>query len=220
MKATNKKLLAIVMGTVLCGLVNSAFAADTADLTVKGTLLVGSCTPTLDGGGVVDYGQMPISDLSAVTANDLKAKTVNLTVSCDSAMKVGFNVTDDNASTAAGKLGPIEAANAFGLGATADKVNIGSYSLDIASVSYDGNVGDVITSTDNGTTWAKSAGDVPNTAGAVYSAAAAGTDDTPVAITTATYGVNVDAVVQDTKTLNITDDTDLDGQATFTLVYL
>ncbi|MBJ4130418.1 hypothetical protein JGD47_24060, partial [Salmonella enterica subsp. enterica serovar Derby] len=42
----------------------------------------------------------------------------------------------------------------------------------------------------------------------------------PVAFTTATFPIRVAAAIQGTDTLAITDNTTLDGQATFTLVYL
>lgn len=47
-----------------------------------------------------------------------------------------------------------------------------------------------------------------------------GDENGPVAFTTATFPIRVAAAIQGTDTLAITDNTTLDGQATFTLVYL
>ncbi|ELN2182734.1 hypothetical protein QZL24_003114, partial [Salmonella enterica subsp. enterica serovar Kentucky] len=47
-----------------------------------------------------------------------------------------------------------------------------------------------------------------------------GDENGPAAFTTATFPIRVAAAIQGTDTLAITDNTTLDGQATFTLVYL
>lgn len=220
----NKKalLVALSLAGMACGMVNAAHAADSVDLYVKGTLSLGSCTPVFDNNGTVDFGKHPVSDLSATDANDLGTKSTNLTITCsDAARPVGFTVTDDKAdSEVTAGLGAIQGAQAFGLGQTTDGVNLGSYSINVSSVSIDGTDGDVISSAD-GTTWSKpSDGLVANAGGTTWSAATAGADSAAASGSTFVYGIDVDAVLQDTTTLNITDDQNLDGQATFTLVYL
>ena len=46
------------------------------------------------------------------------------------------------------------------------------------------------------------------------------TQKTPVSLTTAVIPMSVALAIQSTDKLTITDDTALDGQATFTLIYL
>lgn len=220
----NKKnlIVALSLAGMACGMANVAHAADSVDLHVKGTLTLGSCTPVFDNNGTVDFGKHTVSDLSATGVNDLGVKSTNLTITCtDAARPVGFTVTDDKAdSEVTAGLGPVSGTQAFGLGQTTAGVNLGSYSINVSSVSVDGNVGDVISSAD-GSTWSKpSNGLVANTGDTTWSAAAAGADTVAEPGSTFVYGINVDAVLQDTATLNITDDQNLDGQATFTLVYL
>lgn len=206
---------------------NSAFAADTADLKVQGKLIMGSCTPSLSSGGVVDYGTLPIASLSDTAVNQLGDKNITLTLSCTSPTKVAWTTMDDKASSVvdtAPKVGSAvtTAANEFGLGETADHVKLGSYGLvaiyDQATV--DSAPGHLADSVDNGANWAPEAGDVYNHPDGSRLITFADTQGNPVAITTASDVLTVGASIQDTATLAITDDTPLDGQATISVKYL
>ncbi|MGR7464187.1 DUF1120 domain-containing protein [Klebsiella aerogenes] len=200
----------------------SATTTESVELKVTGVLSMGSCYPVFDNGGVVDYGKISNDALKSAVPNDLGKKSINLTVTCDNAHMVGFTITDNAAASAmTGGLGPIAGTNTFGLGQTAGGVNLGSYSITMASVTLDGTDGDVLSSADNGATWQRAAnGGLADNAGTtVWSAGAAGVAATAVAATTFVYRIDVNAVLQDSTTLAITDDTQLAGSATFTLVY-
>ncbi len=67
----NKMILA---GAVIMALAGTAQAADSVDLNVKGTLVNGSCTPSLENGGVVDFGHIPLGNLSKTETNSLGQK--------------------------------------------------------------------------------------------------------------------------------------------------
>ncbi|MBL5884001.1 DUF1120 domain-containing protein [Lelliottia aquatilis] len=206
---------------------NSAFAADTADLKVQGTLIMGSCTPSLSSGGVVDYGSLPIASLSDTAVNQLGDKDITLTLSCTSPTKVAWTTMDDKSSSVV-DTGPKVAeavtspANEFGLGETADHVKLGSYGLvaNYEKVTVDSAPGHLADSVDNGATWAAEVSDVYNHPDGSRLITFADTLGNPVEITTATDVLTVGASIQDTTTLAITDDTPLDGQATISVKYL
>ncbi|MDY3572527.1 DUF1120 domain-containing protein [Enterobacter hormaechei] len=213
----------LLSGLCLC-VSQSASAATTesVELKVTGVLSMGACYPVLDNGGVVDYGKISNHALESAAPNDLGKKSINLTVTCDNAHVAGFTITDNAAASAmTGGVGAIAGTNAFGLGQTAGGVNLGSYSITMASVTLDGTDGDVLSSSDSGASWGAAAdGGLADNAGTtVWSAGAAGVDDTAAAATAFVYGIDVNAVLQDSATLAITDDTQLAGSATFTLVY-
>ncbi|WP_436858846.1 DUF1120 domain-containing protein [Citrobacter tructae] len=226
----------ILLASTLALCVTSAFAADqTAVLKVKGTLTNAACTPELSGGGVVDYGTIRLGELSATGVNQLGQKHIDFTINCSSETKVGFQVTEDRYSSDAGIK--VEKAYAdgsnttsnmetFGAGVTAGDVKIGSWALaaDVANIMADGKTADFIKSpnwTDDGAAaWSSDTaqGKLEPTQ-VVYTASATGTVE-PVAFTTATFPLITTLAIQDTTTLAITDDTQIDGQATITLKYL
>lgn len=78
----------------------AAFAADTADLTVKGVIKPAACTPSFAGGGILDFGTISASTLSATAATALPAKDITLTVSCDAATKFGIETKDNQSGSA------------------------------------------------------------------------------------------------------------------------
>lgn len=209
---------------------HSAFAADSTDLKVQGTLIMGSCTPTLSSGGVVDYGKISLSSLSAADINQLGTKEITLTLTCKSPTKAAFAAIDDRADSVIDTK-PVtreEAApntsDEFGLGKTTGGIGIGSYALVAANQGepvVDGVAGFISFSDDNAATWKASSG------AGTYSHADGGrmitfadVDGNPVEFTAASDLLRVGAAIQDTTTLAITDDTPLDGQATISVKYL
>lgn len=214
-------LCSAIAGALTVPLTASAAPAQSVELKVTGMLSMGACYPSFDNGGVVNFGHIGSANLSDTDASDLGKRSINLTVACDNAHAAGFTITDNkSASAMTDGLGPVAGANAFGLGQTAGGVNLGAYSIAMTSVNLDGTAGDVLSSPD-GATWTAAAngGLADNSGTTIWSAGTAGVDDAAAAATTFVYGIDVNAVLQDATTLAIADDTDLDGSATFTLVY-
>ncbi|WP_333011344.1 DUF1120 domain-containing protein [Kluyvera sichuanensis] len=217
-----KTVLALVLAGMATASMSSAFAADSVDLKVTGTLVVGACTPTIDNDAVVDYGDVSVADLSATAANALGAQSTNLNIDCESAMKVGFTTADDRSDsekvdTSMGNT----ATTTFGLGFTdaSNATMIGGYNVAIGAPTYDSKTGSILTSTDSGSTWSASTSATMVNAGTqIYTVGNA--LGTPVAFSSAVFPLTVNASTQDTTTLNLADDTPLDGQATITLKYL
>lgn len=212
---------------------NAAFAADTADLKVQGTLIMGSCTPSLSGGGVVDYGKISVKSLSTTDFNQLGTKEVTLSLTCDSPTKAAWTIVDDRADSAidtdpvVGNSTTTDPLGEFGLGTTSAGIKLGSYGVDAMvqpAPTVDGVSGFVGSSVDAGKTWklvdsAVSGGQATRNDGTrliSYSDASG----QPVAFTTASEVLQIGASLQNTTTLAIADDTALDGQATISVVYL
>nr|WP_275991997.1 DUF1120 domain-containing protein [Enterobacter quasiroggenkampii] len=212
--------------------VTSAFAADpSAVLKVKGTLTNAACTPVLSNGGTVDYGTINLGDLSATATNQLGQKNIDLTINCTAATKVSWNMVDDrsdsnanltvaNALVGGGSLSG--AGQTYGVGKTAGGVNIGTYALmvKVDSVTADGAAADPIYQQNATGNWTKSTnGSSQGSHIRDFTVASTGTLD-PLAFQTATFPLATSLAVQNTATLAITDDTQLDGQLTISLRYL
>lgn len=148
----------------------SVNADTTAVLKVTGQLVVGGCTPELSGGGVVDYGTIRLATLSATDVNQLGTKDVSLSISCPSATKAAWTITDDRADTHPG-ASVISIANgdmtnsivsdttmSYGVGKTTEGVKIGAFSIytDTANVTADGVKSDAISGTVDSPVWQKS----------------------------------------------------------------
>ncbi|EAA3087585.1 DUF1120 domain-containing protein [Salmonella enterica] len=237
-----KKLL--IATSVVIGLSASAQAVEsTAVLKLTGVLTNGACIPELSGGGVVDFGTKAVSDLLPTEDNQLGYQDFTLTIQCLSPTIVGWTVEDDRADSKAGvnitgdgttyngfTLNPTQTnMYGFGLGTTTGGINIGAYvmSADDKNALADGQPAKLLSGSTSYTVdsnWAVGSPLPmrPNygymyTIGSVRSETQYGQPD---AITTAVFPLRVAAAVQGTNTLAITDNTTLDGQATFTLVYL
>lgn len=222
----NKILLAAAL--FLC--VNSTFASETAVLKIKGTLTSSACTPEFSNGGVVDYGNIRLGELSSTAVNQLGQRNIDLTITCTAATKVAWNLIDDRADSNAGLTvsagtftgGVQSAANqTYGVG-KAGTVNIGSYAMfmKVNSITADGKSVDPIYQQNGSTTWAKSTdGSSQGENNRNITVALSGSVD-PLAFQTATFPLVTSLAIQNTSTLGITDDTRLDGQLTISLKYL
>ena len=225
----------ILLATALSLCVSSAFAANpTAVLQVKGTLTNAACTPVLSNGGIVDYGTIRMGDLSSTAVNQLGQKNIDLTINCTAATMVSYNMVDDRASSNANLTvenatftgdpisGPTQT---YGVGTTsgASPVNIGSFGMftNLTSVTADGVAADAIYQNFYPAgSWVKStAGSSQGQSIRDFTVASPGTL-TPLAFLTATFPLTVSLAIQDTTTLALTDDTQLDGQLTISLRYL
>ena len=72
----------------------TAALADSVDVRVIGTIVPAACTPTLSGGGTVDYGTIKAQSLNATGYTTLAEKQLDFAINCDSPTKVsigGYN---------------------------------------------------------------------------------------------------------------------------------
>lgn len=223
MKLVSKNtLLAALLAAASCG----AFAADSVDLKVIGTIIPPSCTPTLSGGGIIDFGNIPAGSLSSTAFTVLPTKSTTLTVTCDAAVKVAVGTTDNRASSVVAGTGAAmglgsESYN-YGLGAVGGK-NVGSYVISTSgagAATADGANVDDIQSVDGNVTWAAAGTGMQTPGVSTFSWAPAGTT-VPGAYATITQPLQIRAALNKKTDLpDLSQQVPLDGLATFTLTYL
>jgi type 1 fimbria pilin len=221
-----KTISALMAAAMVASVSINAQAA--IDLRVKGTIVPASCVPFLQGGGVVDYGNIAAEDLNQTSYTVLEKKEIVFNINCRSHTKVGLKAQDGKGfSQVPGILAATIGADYtdnynYGLGATADGENIGGYAVNLKPGSFNasGTPVKVITSLDKGTSWIETAtgavgqndnlGSWARTVGLIV----------PVSFVTLSGVMEVQAVINKASELTINNDVPLDGLATFELSYL
>ena len=238
MKMMQKSLLALaVMATTAL----NVQAASNVDVKVIGRIDPGTCTPTLSGGGTIDYGTMSPSTLAATGFTVLPEKQLDFGITCTAPSKVAVKVVN-------GRLGSAASLNAEGptgfantnpvvtlLGTTGPKsiaglgkvgtTNIGGYALALnaAGAQADGVAVDTVLKREGAPVWAK-----PTTRDALLMDYAIARNVTwsepgtlvPKAFTTLTGKLLVQAFINERSALDLSNTILLDGLSTLELVYL
>lgn len=226
----------LVAALLICG-IRSALAVS-VDVNISGTVIPTACTPTLSGGGVIDYGSIRANTLSADAYTVLPEMKLDFAINCDAPARVAIHAVNDRPGTMAGVteaangVAPVPAAIFGGSAGMFDGVGlgmdgttrIGGYGMHIrmSSVMADG-VG-VVTlisdSTDGSAAWNGSpAGGVYHTTPRIISWGATGST-TPTAFQTLTGSISVQAYINRASELDLSHSVNLDGQTTLELVYL
>lgn len=206
-----------LLGSLLLLSTTSAFAVDTADLRVIGTIAPTACTPTFSGGGTVDYGIIPTASLSPTINTVLAERSVSYTIHCDAPISIGTSWVDSRAGT---KL-HTTSLTAFGLGlAGANK--IGQYSIiqSQGGVTGDGGSVDLIQSDSATGPWILSTGGAQRNDGVRIQAYAPPGTLVPGAYTEYAGTLTVRATIAPTSTLDLSSSITLDGLSTMTVRYL
>ncbi len=217
----------VILATAIALCTTSAFAGETAVLKVKGTLTNAACSAALGNGGVIDYGRIALGSLNASANNVLGQKQLPVTITCTAPTKVGFTINDDRVDSNAQLPVDIGAnknitskSYTYGVGKTAGDVKIGNYGLWMTDVMANGVAVDTLDQNKDWTDGHWETGGIPRSDAFNKIAFGATGTTAPLAVTNATFNFNSNLVIRDTATLAITDDTELNGQATLTLVYL
>ncbi|WLH35477.1 DUF1120 domain-containing protein [Pseudomonas sp. FP2196] len=221
-----KVLSALVAVAVVAGISFNANAA--IDLRVKGTIVPASCVPFLQGGGVVDYGNIPAEDLNQTSFTVLEKKEIVFNINCRSATKVGLKALDGKGFSQipgilAATIGPDYTDNYnYGLGATVDGESIGGYAVNLKPGSFNagGAAVKAITSLDNGTTWIETTTGAVGQTDNIASWSSTTGLPTPISFITLSGAMEVQAVINKASELTINNDVPLDGLTTFELSYL
>jgi hypothetical protein len=210
----NKKLT--ILGTaLLLGAATSAFAASSTELTVTGTITPAACTPSLSGGGVVDFGKLSAKDLNATSATRLPPKTLQLTVSCDAPTQFAIIPIDNRAGSSAGP-----GSSTFGLGLINTDQRLGHYTL-----KFDNPIAGVasmlVASMDDGSTWFPHMG-VATTSPNLWLALGSngGSGWAPHDVEQATIDITVETQIARADSLTLTNEVNIDGSATLQIKYL
>jgi hypothetical protein len=221
--------LAVVATTSLPAL------AESIDVRVIGTIDPAACVPTLSGGGTVDYGTIKPTALATDAFTVLEEKQLDFAITCDAPAKVAITAHSQRGASAVkadGTLAEMAAVPSIfgspsntavvGLGLDGTK-GIGGYGIRLAAgtMTADGVAVDSIQSQSNTTSWAATAyGSLLNTSALRYSSWAATGTTTPIALTTLTGKLGVQAYINKASELDLTKPVVLDGLTTLELVYL
>lgn len=214
--------------------------AENLDMTVVGSIVPAACTPTVSGGGVIDYGNIDPSSLSATNYTLLAEKTLGFSIVCDAQVKVALQAVNGRPNTAAGVSNggsnsgdgsaPISMYGRAGIdvgivGLGLDgAIKIGGYGVRLLSAEtrVDGLVVDTLAKTIGGAAWARLV-NADELYDPDYSRlvtwGATGTI-TPVAFTTLSGQLGVQAYLNMTSVLNVSRPIHLDGLTTIEILYL
>ncbi|EGL73594.1 DUF1120 domain-containing protein [Cronobacter sakazakii] len=200
----------------------NAYASDSVDLKVTGTLTLTACNPTFENGGVIDLGHIPIGNMTttdndkAYEAISVQHKKMDLTITCTADTAVGFTITDNNEGTIPASL-VTDYSGAYGFGKTADDKAIGLYQLYENAETIDGAAANLIYSGNDGQNWSKAR--ALNHINTLYSFA---NQDELTPKSGKTFNLKMDTTYYFEKSVadSVTDELDFQGSTTFSLVYL
>lgn len=195
----------------------AAMAADTTTLTINGVIKPPSCTPAFSGGGIIDYGDIPSTNLNAGAVTELPAKSVTLTVNCPASAKIAVSAVDNRRGT--DSTGGV---SSFGLGKTPADEKIGYYTMNVdgTNATVDGAqpTGRLMMTYD-GVFWSE----VLRLAfdnNAPMQIAVGGAGSVPAAGLVHVFGIDINTYIAKTSGLTLNTDVPLDGSSTFTVHYL
>lgn len=229
-----KTLLTLLLASAYLISSDYSYASDSISLKVKGTLKIGACTPTV---GSIDLGDIKVKDLphdnDGVFNEFVESTTFNLV--CPQPTLVGYTLLDDRSDTVATNTDKMHKGAQFGLGTTDANTNIGYYLIEGDSnkpVSINGINAPYVMFDDTGAT-----GDTSDTGYNWVTQPSSGYTYSPTGHTLFSYSTTVSTVGPNTiaslsvplkvtvsingpSALNISDNNPIDGQATYTVVYL
>jgi type 1 fimbria pilin len=233
-----KTLLAASLAATTIFSASTTFAADSVELKVIGTIIPAACIPTLSGGGSIDYGDMKADTLKQDDYTVLAEKTLDFSIACDAKAKVAVKVINGRLNTLAGSTeNALSGAGAVPTGVTlttgdaayglglAGSAKIGGYGIALSTLLADGTAVDSIYKSADAsvTTWTK---------GKTKSSLTTSTDEltltswattgtlVPIALEALAGTLSVQAYINKTSALDMTQAIKLDGMATLEVVYL
>jgi len=221
----------------LAGISRSA-SAENVVLTVTGTIIPASCTPTLGNGGVIDYGYIKADTLSATAFTTLASKSIDFSIACSGPVKVAITAVNGRPGTLAGaaESGSQSAGTSpvallgfatpavVGLGLDGTK-KIGGYAIRVSPSTFIADTNAVVNigqnSIDDPATWNTSNVNLYNQAAPYRKISWAATSTTvPVSFTNLAGKLDVHAYINKTTDLDITHAFALDGMTTIEIIYL
>ena len=229
-----KRTILASLVPVVSALSLSAHAADSFNINVTGVISPAACEANITGGETIDYGTIHVSKLSADAVTVLPGKQTAFSITCDAPAKLGFRTVDNRAGskmTSAERIAMDSGAswtlsNMNGLGSDAKGNHIGGWSADLINFQSDLSTTPFLLVTgDGGATWGTTAtGNMPlyERPGFPDMVYTIGTKVplAPVAYTTFTGTLAVQAVINPTSTLDLSQPVTLDGSVTVEMVYL
>ncbi|MDI3426022.1 DUF1120 domain-containing protein [Enterobacter sp. V87_3] len=235
-----KKLL---LATLIAATSTAALADASVVMKVKGKMNHASCTPELSNGGSIDFGTIALDQLSPNVVNQMGQKDMSLTINCPAATRVAWSIADNKEdSNAANDLTSSQfyicdgadngndvwgAGTTYGVGFTSVGEKIGAYAIAtrVNDITANGVPAQAIyapafTNSKGEYMWRNlTTGLIANGNAEIMTATSPG-KTTPLAITNVVFPFKVSLAVVNTDRLTTTEETQLSGETTITLVYL
>lgn len=235
-----KKLL---LAALIAATSTAALADASVVMKVKGKMNHASCTPELSNGGSIDFGTIALDQLSPNVVNQMGQKDMSLTINCPAATRVAWSIADNKEdSNAANDLTSSQfyirdgadngndvwgAGTTYGVGFTSVGEKIGAYAIAtrVNDITANGVPAQAIyapafTNSKGEYMWRNlTTGLIANGNAEIMTATSPG-KTTPLAITNIVFPFKVSLAVVNTDRLTTTEETQLSGETTITLVYL
>ncbi|MEB7539731.1 DUF1120 domain-containing protein [Pantoea anthophila] len=207
-------------------------AAESATLSITGTITPASCDVTLSSPSI-DIGTVSAASLIK-DSNVSQGHTVTLNVDCDAPAAVAVQTTDNRAASAltlanmsdemkTSVLG-LSDAQIFGLGSDSVQEKIGAMALAITQATADGETNtNVLTSSDKAVwslTQLSTTQPATLTKNGYFALAADVNTTTPTALTQATYTIASKIILKKADAYPSGEEVPIDGNVTFSVVYL
>lgn len=220
-----KMTLPLVAAAVLgLGTLNAAQAATQARLQVRGIIEPPACNVALEGGNVLNWGDIDVSELNAHRATQLMTKNVNLKIACEASALVLVKPADVAELAGEVSIDGKSDARYFSLGATPDGKMIGAWTLSAQAKNAlaDGKKGVMLLESDTGgSSWIASAHEFNwKASGNTLYGIALGGEALPAVTKELTMGLSATPYIASINDLGNADEITLSGLATFDVVYL
>ncbi|MFJ7311484.1 DUF1120 domain-containing protein [Pseudomonas sp. NPDC098747] len=219
-----KKLLLLPLALAFAS--NAAMAANSVDISVTGTITPGACSISLDT-QQIDYASIDYSTLSPTESTSLPGvKQATVSILCSQPTLAGFIISDNREGTENSTVdadGYNNTTTTYGLGQDAQGNNIGGYTIHkMDNVTLDGGPGYWVHF--NSGVWSSTGGgaiiqSTPTHVQSWSTAYGAGTKP-PTPITSVSALLSIVASIGPTNDLDLSEEIELDGSATFELVYI
>ncbi|MFH7927156.1 DUF1120 domain-containing protein [Enterobacter roggenkampii] len=233
----------VLLATLIAMTSTAALADGSIVMKVQGKMNHASCTPELSNGGSIDFGTIALDQLSPTQTNQMGQKDMSLTINCPSATKVAWSIADNKEdSNAANDLSSSEfyirdakdnggdvygSGTTYGVGTTAAGDKIGAYAIStrVNEITANGMPAQAIyapayVNSKGEYMWRNlTSGVIANGNAEIMTATKPGYT-APLAITNVVYPFKVSLAIVNTNRLSTTDEAQLSGETTITLVYL
>ncbi|MCM7588019.1 DUF1120 domain-containing protein [Enterobacter chuandaensis] len=231
---TFTKTVAAILATGLSGSMVSVYAADNFNINVTGLISPAACEASITGGEIIDYGHIPAQSLSPDEMTLLAPRTTGFTVVCQAPTRLGFKATDNRMSTRLTDNSTVITLDngavwtplyMHGLGTDSQGNKIGGWSASLTQTMLDTVSGPVaMYTTTNGMIWHEYPNRILNFLDrpdqkTIYAFSQPDTLS-PVAFRSLSATLDVQAMIAQASTLDLSQPVTLDGSITVEMVYL
>ncbi|RSB24208.1 DUF1120 domain-containing protein [Enterobacter cloacae] len=206
-----------------------AVMAESVDVKVIGTITPMACKPTLAGGGTIDYGTINLDTLKRDEFTVLSEKQIDFSIVCNAPAKIALKTINGRTGSLAGNdeeisgygRAPVKINSTYaaGLGLDASK-KVGGYGISFSDATADNVKTENIYRQDD---WAPGEWDLNHARGIfgnIDGLFSWGSINSPIAFTTLSGKLKVQAYINKHSELDLTKPVKLDGLTTLELVYL